>query len=112
VVGQLLFLGLESAKQELARCLNPGGPSGVKPMDTELLHYTSGEEIQVGDRVQYGGTFATVVVVSDGETYQLASGYEDHAGAERGLIICDDDGSLTTLNDTDEQLIFVERGTV
>ena len=81
-------------------------------MDTELLHYTSGEEIQVGDRVQYGGTSATVVVVSDGETYQLASGYEDHAGAERGLIICDDDGSLTTLNDTDEQLIFVERGTV
>ena len=41
-------------------------------MDAELLHYTSGEEIQLGDRVQYGGTFATVVVVSDGETYQTA----------------------------------------
>ena len=39
-------------------------------MDAELLHYTSGEEIQLGDRVQYGGTFATVVVVSDGESYQ------------------------------------------
>ena len=81
-------------------------------MDAELLHYTSGEEIQIGDRVQYRGTFATVVVVSDGETYQLASGYEDYAGAERGVMICDDDGSLTTLNDTDEQLIFVERGIV
>jgi len=52
-----------------------------------------------------------VVVVSDGETYQLASGYEDYSGAERGVMICDDDGSLRTLNDTDEQLIFVDRGT-
>jgi len=33
-------------------------------MDAELLQYTTGEEIQVGDRVQYGGIFATVVVVS------------------------------------------------
>jgi hypothetical protein len=81
-------------------------------MDAELLHYTSGEEVQLGDRVQYRGTFATVVVVSDGENYQLASGYEDYAGAERGLIVCDDDGTLSTLNDTDEGLIFVERGTV
>ena len=81
-------------------------------MDAELLHYTSGEEIQLGDRVQFGGTFATVMAVSDGETYQLASGYEDHAGLERGLIVCDDDGTRTTLDDTDERLIFVDRGTV
>jgi hypothetical protein len=81
-------------------------------MDAELLHYTSGEEIQLGDRVQYGGTFATVVVISDGETYQLASGYEDYAGAERGLMICDDDGSLTTTDENDEQLLFVGRGSV
>jgi hypothetical protein len=79
-------------------------------MDAELLHYTTGEEIQLGDRVQYRSTFATVVVVSDGETYQLASGYEDYAGAERGLMICDDDGTLTTLSETDEQLVFAERG--
>ena len=81
-------------------------------MDEELLHYSSGEEIQIGDRVQYGGSFATVVVVSDGENYQTATGYEDYAGAERGLMVCDDDGTLNTLNDTDERLIFVERGTV
>ena len=81
-------------------------------MDAELLYYTSGEDVQLGDRVQYRGTFATVVVVSDGENYQLASGYEDYSGAERGLIVCDDDGTLNTLNDTDERLIFVERGTV
>ena len=80
-------------------------------MDAELLHYTSGEEVQLGDRVQLGGTFATVVVVSDGETYQLASGYEDHSGAQRGLIVCDDDGTLTTVDDSDARLIFVERGT-
>lgn len=81
-------------------------------MDAELLHYTSGEEIQLGDRVQFGGTFATVVVVSDGESYQTASGYEDYAGAERGLIVCDDDGALTTVDDSDERLVFVDRGTV
>ena len=81
-------------------------------MDAEVLHYTSGEEVQLGDRVQYDGAFATVVVVSDGESYQLAPGYEDNAGAERGLIICDDDGTPTTLGDEDARLIFVDRGTV
>ena len=81
-------------------------------MDAELLHYMSGEEVQLGDRVQFSGTFATVVVVSDGENYQLASGYEDHAGAERGVIICDDDGTTNKLSETDEQLVFVERGIV
>ena len=81
-------------------------------MGAELLCYTSGEEIQLGDRVQFGGTFATVVVVSDGESYQLASGYEDYAGIERGVTICDDDGALTTIDGTDERLVFIERGTV
>ena len=81
-------------------------------MDAELLQYTTGEGVQVGDRVQYGGIFATVVVVSDGGTYQIAPGYKDYAGAERGLMIYDDDGTRTTLNETDERLVFVERGTV
>ena len=81
-------------------------------MDAELLHYASGEEVQLGDRVQYDGTLATVVVVSDGESYQLASGYEDYAGTERGLVICDDDGTLSTVDDTSERLVFVDRGTV
>ena len=81
-------------------------------MNADLLYYTTGEEIQLGDRVQYGGTIATVVVVSDGENYQLASGYEDHAGAERGLMVCDDDGTLNTMSETDERLTFVGRGAV
>ena len=80
-------------------------------MDAELLYYTSGEEVQLGDRVQFDGAYATVVVVSDGESYQLAPGYEDYAGIERGLMVCDDDGTLNTINDTDERLIFVDRGT-
>ncbi len=79
-------------------------------MDTELLQYTSGEEIQLGDRVQFNGTFATVVVVSDGDAYQVAPGYEDYAGVERGVTVCDDDGKITTIGDTDERLIFVDRG--
>jgi hypothetical protein len=81
-------------------------------MDAELLYYTSGEEVQLGDRVQFDGAYATVVVVSDGESYQLASGYEDYAGIERGVTICDDDGTLTTIDETDARLIFVDRGTV
>jgi len=81
-------------------------------MDAELLHYTTGEEVQLGDRVQYDSTFATVVVVSDGENCQLASGYEDYAGAERGLMICDDDGTRNVIDDTDERLVFIERGRV
>ena len=81
-------------------------------MDAAMLHYPTGEEIEIGDRVQYAGTFATVVVVSDGETYQTAPGYEDYAGAERGVMICDDDGALTTIDDTDERLMFVERSSV
>ena len=79
-------------------------------MDAELLQYTTGEWIQIGDRVRYGGVLATVVVVSDGETYQVAPGYEDYAGADRGLMICDDDGALNTLSETDERLTFDERG--
>ena len=81
-------------------------------MDAELLQYATGEEVQLGDRVQFSGTFATVVVVSDGETYQTAPGYEDYAGVERGVTICDDDGEITTIDDKDERLIFLERGTV
>jgi hypothetical protein len=79
-------------------------------MDSEQLQYTSGEDVQIGDRVQFDGVFATVVVVSDGENYQLAPGYEDYAGAERGVVVCDDDGSVTTVNDTDARLLFVDRG--
>jgi hypothetical protein len=54
----------------------------------------------------------TGVIVRSGESYQLAPGYEDHAGAERGVVICDDDGTVTTLGDEDPRLIFVDRGTV
>ncbi|HOX55369.1 MAG TPA: hypothetical protein P5205_01490 [Candidatus Paceibacterota bacterium] len=81
-------------------------------MDAELLRYTSGEDIQLGDRVQLAGTFATVVFVSDGENCETAPGYEDYAGAERGVMVCDDDGSLTTVDEYDERLVFMERGTV
>jgi hypothetical protein len=81
-------------------------------MDAEPLYYITGEEVQLGDRVQYDGTFATVVMVSDGEECQLALGYEDYSGAERGLMICDDDGGLNTIDDTDARLVFVDRGTV
>jgi len=79
-------------------------------MESAPLLYVTGEEVHAGDRVQYCATFATVVSVSDGETSECAPGYEDYSGADRGLMVCDDDGTLTTLSDPDERLIFVERG--
>lgn len=79
-------------------------------MDSEALHYLTGEEVHAGDRVQYRGSYATVVFVSDGETEEFSPGYEDNTGAERGLVICDDDGDTTNLGDPDESLMFVDRG--
>ena len=81
-------------------------------MDAEQLCYTSGEEIEIGDRVQFDGTYATVVVVSDGENYQTAPGFEDYAGVERGVTVSDDDGTVTTIGDLDARLMFVDRGAV
>lgn len=78
-------------------------------MESEALHYITGEDVHAGDRVQYRGTFATVVFVSDGETEEFASGYEDYTGSERGIVICDDDGDTTTLGDPDESLSFIDR---
>jgi hypothetical protein len=79
-------------------------------MDSSPLLYLSGEAVHAGDRVQYCADFATVVFVSDGETDEASPGYEDYSGADRGLVVCDDDGTLTTLGEPDERLIFVARG--
>jgi hypothetical protein len=96
--------------QKSAGGIEMGQVSCVKSMDSAPLLYMSGEEVRVGDRVQYCAIFATVVVVSDGETSESSPGYEDYSGADRGVIVCDDDGTLTTLGEPDERLIFVERG--
>jgi hypothetical protein len=79
-------------------------------MDTPQMTYLSGEEVHAGDRVVYKDKYGTVVFVSDGDSEEIAPGYEDYAGSERGLMICDDDGELTQLGDPDGFLTFVERG--
>ncbi|HWH72529.1 MAG TPA: hypothetical protein VNT26_24420 [Candidatus Sulfotelmatobacter sp.] len=79
-------------------------------MDAELLHYSTGEAVHAGDRVQRNGDYATVVFVSHGDGEELWPGYEDYAGYERGVAICDDDGSTTFLGEPDEFLAFVDRG--
>jgi hypothetical protein len=79
-------------------------------MEPALFHYLSGEEVHVGDRVQYRGEYARIVVVSDGDQGEFAPGYEDHSGGERGLMICDDDGNVTFIGEPDGFLEFVERG--
>lgn len=79
-------------------------------MSTASLLYFTGEEIHAGDRVQHRGEYATVVYVSDGADEEFAPGYEDCSGSERGVILCDDDGSLTTIGEPDEALAFVDRG--
>lgn len=78
-------------------------------MDAASLLYTTGEEVHAGDRVQYRGTFGTVVFVSDGETEEFLPGYEDYRGSERGVAVCDDDGSVESLSETTEDLVFLER---
>ena len=78
-------------------------------MDAAPLLYATGEEVHAGDRVQYRANFATVVFVSDGENCEYSQGYEDYAGSDRGLMVCDDDGTLDTLGEPDEQLVFVGR---
>lgn len=79
-------------------------------MDSDTLHYLSGEEIHAGDRVQYKGGYATVVFVSNGETEEFAPGYEDLTGSERGITVCDDDGATTSLGEANEYLSFLDRG--
>ncbi len=79
-------------------------------MDSETLFYVSGEEVHAGDRVQYKGTYATVVFVSNGATEEYVPGYEDYIGSDRGIILSDDDGETTTLGDPDESLQFIDRG--
>jgi hypothetical protein len=79
-------------------------------MDTETLHYFSGEDVHAGDRVQYRGTFATVVFVSNGESEEFAAGYEEYTGSDRGIMICDDDGAASFIGEPDEQLALIDRG--
>ena len=82
----------------------------ITEMDSVQMQYLTGEEIHAGDRVQYGGTYATVVFVSDGNAEQAAPGFEDYAGSRRGLVIWDDDGVTTEVGEPDERLYFVSRG--
>jgi hypothetical protein len=77
-------------------------------MNSELL-YVTGEEVHAGDRIQYKGSYATVVFVSDGETEEFAPGYEDYSGAERGVTLVEDDGTVSSIGEPDEMLAFIGR---
>ena len=79
-------------------------------MDSVPMQYMTGEEIHAGDRVQYDGTYATVVFVSDGDVEQAAPGFEDYAGATRGIVLCDDDGATIEVGEPSERLCFIDRG--
>lgn len=74
------------------------------------FQYLTGEEIHAGDRVQYNGTYASVVFVSDGDTEESSPGYDDYSGSSRSIVICDDDGVTTVVGEPDERLSFVDRG--
>lgn len=78
-------------------------------LDSELLHYTTGGEVHARDRVEYRSNFATVVCVTDGDKAEFSPGYEGYAGYDRGIIIREDDGKITSVNETDEDLVFVGR---
>src|SRR5258706_5870176 len=87
-----------------------GNSQPIRVMETALLYYLSGEEVHAGDRVQLSGTFGRIVFVSDGDNNEISPGYEDYSGAERGVVLCDDDGALTFLSDLDGRLEFLDRG--
>jgi hypothetical protein len=78
-------------------------------MSIELLHYSSGEDIHAGDRVQYNGIYGTIVFASDGYNEEYAPGYEDYIGSASGIIIIDDDGGSTFVSAPDETLSFIDR---
>jgi hypothetical protein len=77
---------------------------------TDPLHYSTGEEVHAGDRVQYEGSFATVVFISDGESEEFSPGYGDYSGAYRGIVLCDDDGATSDIGEPDDRLFLVDRG--
>jgi len=79
-------------------------------MNEGAFHYITGEEIHAGDRVQYKGTYARVVFVSDGENEEFSPGFEDYTGSERGLMLCDDDGGSFYVAEPDDVLSFLDRG--
>lgn len=79
-------------------------------MDSTKLLYTTGEAVLAGDRVQFGGTYGVVVFVNDGETEEVLPGYDDYMGTDRGVVIRDDDGAITSVGDPDDRLYFIERG--
>jgi len=79
-------------------------------MNSEPMLYSTGESVHAGDRVQYEGTFATVIFVSDGEAEEISPGYEDLTGASRGIVLRDDDGATSDIGEPDDRLFFVDRG--
>jgi len=64
----------------------------------------TGGEIRLGDRVSYRGTYATVVVVSDGLHCRHAPGYSEYEGIGEMVVICDDEGMTHSLREVDERL--------
>lgn len=72
------------------------------------LHYITGEEIHIGDRVLFSGLNAVVVIVIGRREY--APGYVQAAGDERGFVMCTDDGQMYMYEYADEDIEFLSRG--
>ena len=47
--------------------------------------------------------------MTDGDESESSPGYENYSGYDRGLVICDDDGTTKVLGEPDEQLVLVNR---
>jgi len=78
-------------------------------MAADLMYYVTGEEIHAGDRVRHRGGFGTVVAVSNGDTAECSPGYFDYSGCQRGIVVCDDDGEVSSLNENEPELEFLDR---
>jgi hypothetical protein len=76
--------------------------------------YLSGEEIHIGDRVQYGQCFATILLVVDREEWPAGETEEGRqywrTEWKSGFLLKQDPGARLFLPEADEDLTFVSRG--
>jgi hypothetical protein len=75
--------------------------------------YYSGEEIHIGDRVEFCGCPASITLVIDREEWPTSEGADSRAWwrAEHrsGFVVRQDAGAEIILPEADEDLIFVSR---
>ncbi|HMJ87591.1 MAG TPA: hypothetical protein VK504_30645 [Vicinamibacterales bacterium] len=74
------------------------------------VHYLTGEEIHIGDRVLFSGHPAIVVVVIGRNEYAPGYPREGRSNDERGFVMRTDDGQMYMYEYADEDIKLLSRG--